>query len=110
MTLTYASLAAAFTLAAVGTPNAAAADRYRLCGSALVQFRDGEGSATKIHATSVSCRRARIVAKACMRGTLTGWRPAGLPSDNGGADRIELRRGRAIVTFAIAGGGRDCSA
>jgi hypothetical protein len=102
-------------LAAIAGSTAASpadgAARYRTCGSALVQFYpEGEGSAYKIHATDVSCRRARIVAKACMRDTLTGWQPAGLPSENGGIDRIELRRGRAIVTFAIVGGGTDCSA
>jgi hypothetical protein len=102
---------AAAVLFIVYQPAAEAKGPYRQCGSALVTFAGGgEGSAYKIHATNVTCRRARIVARACITNRLTGWQPTSLPGDDRGTvDRIDLRRGRAIITFALVGGGFNCA-
>ena len=77
----------------------------RACGSVTVALGDGfEGSAARIVATRVSCRRARRVARACVRDRLRGWSvrqaPRGRPQP-----RFVLRRGAARIWLSIAGGG-----
>jgi hypothetical protein len=97
------SIAAALLVAgalAVGAP-AVAADVTRSCGSVLVTFAQSEGSATRILATRVSCRRARVVARACVGGYLKGWRP------RVARERIRLTRADAVVSLQLAGGGGE---
>ncbi len=79
----------------------------RTCGSTTVSLgRDAEGSAVRIVATRVSCKRARLVARQCVRGTLRGWRRFREERDDIRGDRIVLERGSARVSFFIAGGSR----
>ena len=88
-----------------GTPAKAAT---RNCRSVTVTFQPvGEGSATFLRATNVSCARARRVAALCLRGLHAGWQVSVRPHRRAGADspRIVLARASARVSFEIAGGG-----
>ena len=80
----------------------------RNCRSITVTFQPvGEGSATFLRATNVSCARARRVAALCLHGSHPGWQASVRPHRRAGADspRIVLARARARVSFEIAGGG-----
>src|SRR5687767_1788094 len=94
------SLLAACACLALPATSPAAADAKR-CGQVNVDLEpEGEGSAVDIRATKVTCRRARRIARRCMKGTLTmGW------SYRFRRGRIVLSRGAARVTWMPAGGG-----
>jgi hypothetical protein len=80
----------------------------RKCRSITVTFRPvGEGSATFLRATNVSCARARRVAALCLHGSHAGWQISVRPHRRAGADspRIVLARASARVSFEVAGGG-----
>ena len=93
------SLLAASVLALA--PSASSAATVKRCGQVDVNFEpQGEGSAVRIRAVNVTCRRARRIARRCVRGTLTsGW------SYRFRRGRIVLSRGAARVTYQPAGGG-----
>jgi hypothetical protein len=92
------SLLAAAVVLALPAASPAAAKR---CGQVDVNFEpEGEGSAVRIRATNVTCRRARRVARRCVKGTLTtGW------EYRFRRGRAILNRGAARVTYMPAGGG-----
>lgn len=90
-----------------GPPSRSASKTARSCGTASVKFApDGEGAAVKIRANRVSCRTAKRVARACLRGRLSGWRvePASA-SDPTHGPRTLMRKGRATISFSLVGGG-----
>src|SRR3712207_924310 len=91
-------LAAAVVLA---LPTASPAQTVKRCGQVDVNLEpEGEGSAVRIRAVNVTCRRARRIARRCVKGTLTpGW------SYRFRRGRIVLSRGAARVTYQPAGGG-----
>jgi hypothetical protein len=92
------SLLAACACLALPAASPAAVKR---CGQVNVDLgHDAEGSAVDIRARNVTCRRARRLARRCMKGTLTvGWRYSYR------SGRIVLSRGTARVSWEPAGGG-----
>jgi hypothetical protein len=94
-------LLAACALPALPAASPAASAAAKRCGQVNVDLEpEGEGSAVRIRAVGVSCRRARRIARRCMKGTLTrGWSYRFVDG------RIVLRRGAARVSWMPAGGG-----
>jgi hypothetical protein len=90
-------------------PSAAEAARTRKCGPAEVDFARGAGYAYEIRATRVSCHGAQRVARSCLRDHLRGgW--SYMWNENQREDmrdrgRLVVRRGRATVSFLVAGSG-----
>ena len=102
-----AALAPVVSALVVAAASPASAETHG-CRSVSVKFQpEGEGSATFLRATNVSCARARRVAAQCLRGSHTGWEVSVTPHLRAGIEspRIVLARGRARVSFEIAGGG-----
>jgi hypothetical protein len=102
-----AGIFAALALAIITGP--ASASVHRQCGSVTVSLGgngDFEGSAYRIVATRVSCRRARRVAGACVRDSLRGWQVFSTADERrAGHDRTVLERADARVSFEVVGGG-----
>lgn len=72
------------------------------CGRIDIIFPGGEGgaSAVDIRARHISCRPARKVARACMRGHVTaGWHAKFV------GERQVLTSGRRRIDYLAAGGG-----
>jgi hypothetical protein len=62
--------------------------------------REGEGSASSIHAVGLRCKPARRVARACVRGKRKGWKAEPTP-----LGRNALSDGDRRVSFLLVGGG-----
>lgn len=104
--LTVASLVTFSITTAVGSSSH---DCHRVTVS-LGANGEFEGQARHIVATNVSCRRARRVAAACVRGSHRGWRFEKSPGAVAGprrswGDQFILTRAAAHVSFYIVGGG-----
>ena len=102
------AVAALLTVMLLAATPAAAATATRTCGNQTVELGHGsEGEAMAIRATRVSCTRARQVARACVHGRRSGWKVVTEPFTSHGIDRerTKMRRGDAIITFEIVGGG-----
>lgn len=95
----------AATAAVVAASALTAHGATRACGQVTTKVGVGEGSAHHILATRVSCRRARSVARSCVRDRSRGWDVFAGAERRFWGPRFILRHGEAQVSFYVAGGG-----
>lgn len=104
-----AALVVAVLLASA--PAAHAYPKTHVCKNVSVVLAKGAKSRTTgIRSTAYSCRRARVIVRACLRSRLKGWRVSTAPSpdDRDPKGTIGLDRGSAHVSFQFVGR-RSCA-
>lgn len=90
------------------SPSSSAAPKTRNCSNVTIASAGGATSrAYGIRATGYSCKRARVVVRACLRDRLRGWRVSTAPSpdDRDPDGLIGLDRRSAHISFQIRGRG-----